>query len=135
MTSTGRHHRHGLRGALAAALAAALGTAALAAASPAIAATSAATTTSGAAGSIRPATALPHSANQPDLGPNVYVFNPSMPQSEIQATVNAIATQQVPNQFGTQRYALLFEPGTYGSASDPLTFQVGYYTEVAGVGG
>jgi hypothetical protein len=57
-----------------------------------------------------------------------------MPQSQIQATVNAIAAQQVPNQFGTQRYALLFEPGTYGSAANPLIFQVGYYTEVAGLG-
>jgi hypothetical protein len=57
-----------------------------------------------------------------------------MPQSQIQATVNAIASQQVPNQFGTQRYALLFEPGTYGSAANPLIFQVGYYTEVAGLG-
>jgi hypothetical protein len=73
-------------------------------------------------------------AGEPDFGPNVYVFTPSMPQSQIQATVNAIASQQVPNQFGTQRYALLFEPGTYGSAADPLTFQVGYYTEVAGLG-
>jgi hypothetical protein len=71
---------------------------------------------------------------QPDLGPNVYVFSPAMPQSEIQATVDSIAAQQVPNQFGTQRYALLFEPGTYGSAAHPLTFQVGYYTEVAGLG-
>src|ERR1700680_5050116 len=71
---------------------------------------------------------------QPDLGPNVYVFSPSMPQSQIQATVNSIATQQIPNQFGTQRYTLLFEPGTYGSAANPLTFQVGYYTEVAGLG-
>ncbi|HEX3426588.1 MAG TPA: glycosyl hydrolase family 28-related protein [Acidimicrobiales bacterium] len=70
----------------------------------------------------------------PSLGPNVYVFNPSMPQSQIQATVNAIAAQQVNNQFGTQRYALLFEPGTYGSATQPLNFQVGYYTEVAGLG-
>ena len=58
-----------------------------------------------------------------------------MPQSQIQATVNAIASQQISNQFGTQRYALLFEPGTYGSAADPLSFQVGYYTEVAGLGG
>jgi hypothetical protein len=73
-------------------------------------------------------------AGQPNFGPNVYVFSPSMPQSDIQATVNAIASQQVPNQFGPQRYALLFEPGTYGSAADPLTFQVGYYTEVAGLG-
>jgi hypothetical protein len=73
-------------------------------------------------------------AGQPDFGPNVYVFTPSMPQSQIQATVNSIASQQISNQFGTQRYALLFEPGTYGSAADPLIFKVGYYTEVAGLG-
>ena len=76
-----------------------------------------------------------HLAGSPDLGPDVYVFTPDMPQSQIQATVNAIASQQISNQFGTQRYALLFEPGTYGSAADPLSFQVGYYTEVAGLGG
>ncbi len=57
-----------------------------------------------------------------------------MPQSQIQATVDSIANQQVSNQFGTQRYALLFEPGSYGSAADPLFFQVGYYTSVAGLG-
>jgi hypothetical protein len=73
-------------------------------------------------------------AGEPDFGPNVYVFTPGMPESQIQATVNSIASQQISNQFGTQRYALLFEPGTYGSAADPLTFQVGYYTEVAGLG-
>jgi hypothetical protein len=73
-------------------------------------------------------------AGQPNLGTNVYVFNPSMPQSEIQATVDSIANQQVSNQFGTQRYALLFEPGTYGSSTNPLNFQVGYYTAVAGLG-
>jgi hypothetical protein len=70
----------------------------------------------------------------PDLGPNVIVFDPSMPTSEIQATVDGIAAQQVSNEFGTQRYALLFEPGTYGTPADPLNFQVGYYTEVAGLG-
>ena len=73
-------------------------------------------------------------AGAPGLGPGVYVFTPDMPQSQIQATVDAIAAQQVSNQFGTQRYALLFEPGTYGSAADPLIFQVGYYTQVAGLG-
>jgi hypothetical protein len=72
--------------------------------------------------------------SQPDLGANVLVFDPSMPQSTIQATVDAVAAQQVSNQFGTQRYALLFEPGAYGSAANPLIFQVGYYTEVAGLG-
>src|SRR5947209_1180675 len=68
------------------------------------------------------------SSSQPNFGSNVYIFNPSMPQKQIQATVDAVASQQVSNQFGTQRYALLFEPGTYGSSSNPLNFQVGYYT-------
>lgn len=76
----------------------------------------------------------PESQGQPNFGPNVYIFNPSMPQSEIQAKVDAVANQQVSNQFGTQRYALLFQPGTYGSATAPLNFQVGYYTAVAGLG-
>jgi hypothetical protein len=97
----------------------------------AVAATTATARPAAAPAAIPPAVAP---AGAPDLGPNVYVFTPSIPQSQIQATVNAIAAQQVPNQFGTQRYALLFEPGTYGSAADPLTFQVGYYTEVAGLG-
>lgn len=70
----------------------------------------------------------------PNFGSNVVVLSPSMPQSAIQAKLDAISTQQVPNQFGTQRYAILFEPGTYGSASVPLDFQVGFYTQVAGLG-
>jgi len=78
--------------------------------------------------------AAPQVPGAPDLGPNVYIFTPSMPQSQIQATVDSIASQQVPNQFGIQRYALFFEPGTYGTAADPLIFQVGYYTQVAGLG-
>jgi hypothetical protein len=71
---------------------------------------------------------------QPDFGPNVYIFSPGMPQSRILATVTAIASQQAGDQFGTRRYALLFEPGSYGSAADPLFLQVGYYTSVAGLG-
>jgi hypothetical protein len=73
-------------------------------------------------------------AATPDLGPNVIVFDSSMPTSQIQATVDTIASKQVSNQFGTDRYALLFKPGTYGSSSDPLNFQVGYYTSIAGLG-
>src|SRR5438876_1555954 len=75
-----------------------------------------------------------HATAQPDFGPNVKIFDPSMPTSQIKATVDAIAAEQVSNQFGMQRYALLFMPGSYGSAADPLNFQVGYYTEVAGLG-
>lgn len=76
----------------------------------------------------------PDSVGPPNFGPNVIVFDPSMPVSQIQASVDAISTQQVSNQFGTQRYALLFKPGVYGSATQPLVFQVGYYTDVAGLG-
>jgi hypothetical protein len=80
------------------------------------------------------AAAPPSPQGSPDFGPNVVVFDPSMPTSQIQASIDAITAQQVDNEFGTQRYALLFKPGTYGTAADPLTFQVGYYTEVAGLG-
>ncbi|HEX9029169.1 MAG TPA: coagulation factor 5/8 type domain-containing protein, partial [Anaerolineales bacterium] len=72
--------------------------------------------------------------SQPDFGPNVIIFDPGMPLAQIQAQVNAIAAQQVDSEMGTQRYALLFKPGTYGTPATPLVFQVGYYTEVAGLG-
>ena len=78
--------------------------------------------------------AMHHLAGDTDLGPNTIVFTPSMSQATIQSTLDSVSTQQVPNQFGSQRYAILFEPGTYGSVADPLDFQVGYYTEVAGLG-
>jgi hypothetical protein len=70
------------------------------------------------------------------FGPNVCVFSDTMSQAAIQADLNAIATQQVPvgSQFDSNRYSVFFEPGTYGSSADPLVFQVGYYTQVAGLG-
>jgi hypothetical protein len=70
------------------------------------------------------------------FGANVCVFSDAMSQARIQADLNAIAARQVPvgSQFTSRRYALLFEPGTYGSAANPLVFQVGYYTQVGGLG-
>ncbi|MFC1408931.1 discoidin domain-containing protein [Streptacidiphilus sp. N1-12] len=68
------------------------------------------------------------------LGANVIVFSPTQAQADIQNQLNTIANQQVDNEFGTQRYALFFKPGTYGSTANPLVFTVGYYTEVAGLG-
>lgn len=68
------------------------------------------------------------------FGRHVYVFNPKMPLAEIQSTVDRIAAAQVDNQFGADRYAILFAPGTYGSKDHPLSFKVGYYTSVAGLG-
>ncbi len=73
-------------------------------------------------------------STSPDLGANVTVFDPSQPVSEIQATLDAANAKQVDNEMGTDRYAFLFKPGTYGTAEHPLQIKVGYYTELAGLG-
>lgn len=74
------------------------------------------------------------SATAPDLGPNVTVFDPSMPVAQIQAKADAVYAQQVDSEMGTGRVALLFKPGTYGTADKPLQIKVGYYTEITGLG-
>lgn len=78
---------------------------------------------------------LPSAAEaEPDLGPNVYIFDPSMPTAEIQAVFNELWAQQKDDEMGSNRYALYFKPGTYGSDTEPLHAKVGYYMEVAGLG-
>jgi hypothetical protein len=64
-----------------------------------------------------------------DLGPNVHVFDPSMPSSSIQATLDSVFTQMESNQFGLQRHALLFKPGSYN-----VTANIGFYTSIMGLG-
>ena len=70
----------------------------------------------------------------PDLGPNVMILDPSMPTAEIDAALAELADQQRDDEMGTNRQAVLFLPGDYGSAEEPLQIEVGYYTEVAGLG-
>ena len=91
-------------------------------------------TAGGASADPSPSASLCPDAATATFGPNVCVFTPTMSQAAIQADVNAIYAQQSGNEMGTARYALLFEPGTYGSASSPLDVPVGYYTEVDGLG-
>src|SRR4051812_31813147 len=74
------------------------------------------------------------SSNHPNLGDHTLVFDPSMSTASIQAKIDAVTTAQVDNEMGTDRWSLLFMPGTYGTTAAPLDFQVGYYTEVAGLG-
>jgi hypothetical protein len=74
-------------------------------------------------------TGPPPPACSTDLGPNVYVFDPSMPATTIQDRLNTVFAQQEKNQFGNERYALLFKPGTYNVGA-----RVGFYTQVAGLG-
>jgi hypothetical protein len=64
------------------------------------------------------------------LGPNVLVFDPSMSTASIQSQLNSVFSQSETQQFGTQRYELLFKPGTYNN----LTANIGFYTSVAGLG-
>ncbi|MFI7613097.1 RICIN domain-containing protein [Nonomuraea terrae] len=65
----------------------------------------------------------------PDLGPNVLVFDPSTPAATIQSAVNSVFGKQERNQFGSQRHALLFKPGSYN-----VNVNVGFYTQVLGLG-
>jgi hypothetical protein len=106
------------------------------AAVPASAAVTSPASSTVAAAPAASATSLCPDADTATFGPNVCVFTDTMSQTAIQADLNAISTQQVPvgAQFDSDRYAVLFEPGTYGSKTDPLVFQVGYYTQVAGLG-
>ncbi len=72
----------------------------------------------------------PDAADGPvDFGPNVLVFDPSMPMATIQEQIDAIFNKQLQNQFGAARYAFLFRPGNY-----TLDIRVAYYTQVLGLG-
>ena len=68
-------------------------------------------------------------ANSTLFGPNVFVFDPKMPAADIQKTANDIFKKMEANEFGSERRALLFKPGKYD-----VTFNVGFYTHVAGLG-
>ncbi len=68
-------------------------------------------------------------ANATLFGPNVFVFDPSMPAAAIQKTATDIFAKMEAREFGSERYALLFKPGMYA-----VTFNVGFYTHVAGLG-
>jgi hypothetical protein len=65
----------------------------------------------------------------PDFGPNAIFFDPSMSASTIQTRVDQVFTQQERNQFGQQRYSLIFKPGSYN-----VNVNVGFYTQVLGLG-
>ena len=68
-------------------------------------------------------------ANATMFGPNVYVFDPRMSADAIQSTVTKIYQKMEADQFGPERYALLFKPGT-----SHISFNVGFYTQVMGLG-
>lgn len=70
-------------------------------------------------------------SNQPLLGDNVFVLDPSMDMHEIQTLIDTLHARQTgrKSEFSINRYALLFKPGTYH-----LDVKVGYYMHVIGLG-
>jgi hypothetical protein len=66
---------------------------------------------------------------KPNFGPNVMVFDPSMPTAQIQQEINRVYAIQEKSEFGSARYALLFLPGKYH-----VDVPVGFYTQVLGLG-
>ncbi|MEW2258852.1 RICIN domain-containing protein [Streptomyces sp. NPDC047869] len=74
-------------------------------------------------------TPVSQNSDDPDLGPNVALFDPSMSAATIQSRLDSIFKQQETDQFGSQRYAVLFKPGTYSA-----DVNVGFYTQVLGLG-
>jgi hypothetical protein len=76
-----------------------------------------------------PAAAAQKAASTPDFGPNVLVFDASMPATEMQQKIDAVYQVQQHNEFGGERNAILFLPGEY-----KLDVPLGFYTEVIGLG-
>jgi chitodextrinase len=66
---------------------------------------------------------------QLSFGPNVHIYDPSMSSASIQSDADSIYSTQETNQFGIQRYAMLFKPGAYN-----VSVKVGFYTQVSGLG-
>ncbi|MGK5671334.1 discoidin domain-containing protein [Micromonospora sp. URMC 106] len=71
----------------------------------------------------------PTDPRNPNFGPNTFVFDPSTPTATIQSRLDTLFTQQETNQFGPQRYAVLFKPGNYTA-----DVNLGFFTQVAGLG-
>ena len=73
--------------------------------------------------------AVPAMPERPDFGSNVLIFDPAMPQASMQQQIDKIYAIERRNEFGPERYALLFLPGEYH-----LDVPVGFYTQVLGLG-
>lgn len=63
------------------------------------------------------------------FGKNVLVFDDSMDLDSIRMVLKAMHEQQKYNEFGSERYALLFKPGTYN-----MDVTVDYYVQALGLG-
>lgn len=65
------------------------------------------------------------------FGDNVYVFDSKDKIEDVQNKIDSVYKKQESNQFGDERYALLFKSGKYDKS---LSVKVGFYTQVSGLG-
>lgn len=72
--------------------------------------------------------------NGKDFGSNVIMIDNTLSTAQIQGLFDDFYNKQVNDEMGTNRYSIFFQPGEYGTASEPLMLKIGYYTEVAGLG-
>lgn len=82
---------------------------------------------------VGPATPTLPTSDTPDFGSNVTIFEPGTSTTTIQQQLDAFFNAQVLSptaQFGGQRRAFLFKPGTYSN----VWANLGFYTTIAGLG-
>ena len=71
-------------------------------------------------------------SDTPDFGANVKIFDSTMSAATIQSALDTAFNSELLSstaQFGSQRFAFLFKPGTYG-----VTAKLGFYESVQGLG-
>ena len=65
------------------------------------------------------------------FGENIYIFTPEDEPEKVQSVLDELYESQESNQFGKNRYAVLFMPGEY----DPsIQVNMGFYMQAAGLG-
>ena len=65
------------------------------------------------------------------FGDNTYIFSPEDEPEKVAGILDQIYEKQEANQFGNERYAIYFMPGEY---DESIESNVGFYTQVAGLG-
>ncbi len=81
--------------------------------------------------SRRPARSKENEFHSTLFGDKVFIFSPDDDPEVVQAILSSIYNRQEANQFGDERYAIYFLPGEYDAR---IAVQVGFYTQVAGLG-
>lgn len=65
------------------------------------------------------------------FGKNTYIFSPDDTPAEVNQLLDEIWSRQEAAQFGKERFAVYFLPGTYDKS---IAVKVGFYTQIAGLG-